>query len=46
MKADKTAEIEHETHFGRDRFHESLLEAVTKNLRIHEKITLRVYNGR
>lgn len=37
MKADKTAEIEHETHFSEDRFHESLLEAVTKNLRIHEK---------
>ena len=46
MKADKTAEIEHETHFRGDRFHESLLEAVTKNLRIHKKITLRVYNGR
>ena len=46
MKTDKTAESKHETHFREDRFHESLLEAVTKNLRIHEKITLRVYNGR
>lgn len=36
-KTDKTAKSKHEAHFTEERFYKSWLEAVIKNLRIHEK---------
>ena len=46
LQTDKAVKIKHKIHFTEERFYKSLPEAVTKSLRIHEKITLRVYNGR